>query len=252
MKKTMKLFMKPGPWKKTRSNFPFGIALIALMLATPVRAATLDNQILTFLEVERLEYRANEGRDSINWEAQGWIGTDKHKLWLKSDGGRELGGNYEGAEVQLLYSRMISDFFDAQAGIRYDIKPDPKRGFFVLGIQGLAKQFFEVDTAMFVSDDGDVSARLEAEYEVLLTQKLIAQASVETNIAAQSVQNLGVGSGFNDIEVGLRLRYEIRREFAPYIGMHWERKLGRTATFAREEGEDTDNLAFVTGIRFWF
>ena len=161
-------------------------------------------------------------------------------------------GKYEGAEVQLLYSRMISDFFDAQAGIRYDIKPEPRRAFFVLGLQGLAKQFFEVDGAFFVSDDGDVSARLEAEYEVLLTQKLIAQASVETNIAAQTVRRAEVGSGFNDIEVGLRLRYEITREFAPYIGLQWERKLGRTATFAREEGEGTDNLAFVTGIRFWF
>ncbi|MGA0394453.1 MAG: copper resistance protein B, partial [Rhodospirillales bacterium] len=125
-------------------------------------------------------------------------------------------------------------------------------GFFVLGLHGLAKQFFEVDSALFVSDDGDVSARLEAEYEVLLTQKLIAQASVETNIAAQTVRSNEIGTGFNDIEVGFRLRYEVEREFAPYIGLHWERKLGRTAAFAKDDGEGIDNLAFVMGVRFWF
>ncbi|MEQ8194461.1 MAG: copper resistance protein B [Rhodospirillales bacterium] len=212
----------------------------------------MDNKVFTFLEVERLEYRANDGRNSLNWEAQGWAGTDEHKLWLKTEGARLSNGAFEDAEVQLLYSRMISDFFDAQAGLRFDIKPEPRRGFFVLGLQGLAKQFFEVDTALFVSDDGDLSARFEAEYELLLTQKLIAQASLETNIAAQKVRRLGVGAGLNDIELGLRLRYEIVREFAPYIGVHWERKLGRTADFAREEGEDIDTLAFVAGIRFWF
>lgn len=248
----MKLLIKLRDWNATRFRFLFGIAVVATVFATPVRSATLDKQIVTFLEVERLEYRANEGRNSIHWEAQGWAGTDKHKLWMKTEGERLSDGNYEGAEVQLLYSRMISDFFDAQAGIRYDIEPQPRRGFFVLGLQGLSKQFFEVDTALYVSDDGDVSARLEAEYEVLLTQKLIAQASVETNIAAQSARRFEVGPGFNDIEVGFRLRYEIKREFAPYIGLQWERKLGRTASWAREEGENIDNLAFVTGIRFWF
>ncbi|MEX0827681.1 MAG: copper resistance protein B, partial [Haliea sp.] len=215
---------------KIAVGFLFSFAAIVTAFAASVNAATLDKQIVTFLEVERLEHRANEGRNSVHWEAQGWAGTDKHKLWMKTEGERLSDGKYEGAEVQFLYSRMISAFFDAQAGIRYDIEPQPRRGFFVLGLQGLSKQFFEVDTALFVSDDGDVSARLEAEYEVLLTQKLIAQASVETNIAAQSARRFEVGPGFNDIEVGFRLRYEIRREFAPYIGMQWGRKLGRTAS----------------------
>ena len=242
----MKSIIDTGPLKC------FFIAAAVLIFVAPARADVMDTMVSTFFEVERLEYRANDGRNSVNWEAQGWAGTDVNKLWFKTEGGRFSNGSYEEAEVQLLYSRMITDFFDAQAGLRYDIKPEPRRGFFVLGLQGLAKQFFEVDTALFVSDDGDVSARFEAEYELLLTQKLIAQASLETNVAAQKVRRLDIGSGFNDIEVGLRLRYEIVREFAPYIGVHWERKLGRTADFAREEGEDIDTLAFVAGIRFWF
>jgi copper resistance protein B len=227
-------------------------AAAASIFSGTARADVMDKMAFTYFEVERLEYRANDGRNSLNWEAQGWAGTDVHKLWFKTEGGRFSDGSYEDAEVQLLYSRTISDFWDAQAGLRYDIEPEPRRGFFVLGLQGLAKQFFEVDTALFVSDDGDVSARFEAEYELLLTQKLIAQASFETNVAAQKVRRLGIGSGVNDIELGLRLRYEIVREFAPYIGVQWERKLGRTAAFAREEGEDPDTLAFVAGIRFWF
>lgn len=248
----MKIIINTGSWKLFSASSLLSIIAVAMVLALPVKAATLDKQILTYFEVEQLEHRFNDGRNSVNWDAQGWVGTDEHKVWVKTEGGRTSDGKYENAEFQILYGRMISDFFDAEVGIRYDVKPEPRRGFFVLGLHGLAKQFFEVDGAFFVSDDGDVSARLEAEYEVLLTQKLIAQASVETNIAAQTVRSQEVGSGFNDIEVGFRLRYEIEREFAPYIGIHWERKLGRTATFAREEGEGTDNLAFVTGIRFWF
>ncbi|MEX2450828.1 MAG: copper resistance protein B [Rhodospirillales bacterium] len=244
----MKSVIDTGPLKR----FFIAAVAAALIFSGTARADVMDTMVSTFFEVERLEYRVNDGRNSLNWEAQGWAGTDGHKLWFKTEGGRHSNGSFEDAEVQLLYSRMISDFWDAQAGLRYDIQPEPRRGFFVLGLQGLAKQFIEVDTALFVSDDGDVSARFEAEYELLLTQKFIAQASFETNVAAQKVRRLGIGSGINDIEVGLRLRYEIVREFAPYIGVQWERKLGRTADFAREEGEDIDTLAFVAGIRFWF
>ncbi|WP_225769639.1 copper resistance protein B [Inquilinus sp. Marseille-Q2685] len=211
-----------------------------------------EHSIFTWFQADQFEYRLNDGQDSFNWEAQGWVGSDDEKAWLKTEGAVPLDGPVEEAEVQLLYSRRISDFFDAQAGIRYDIRPEPERGFAVLGIQGLAPYFFEVGAAAFVSNEGEVSARFEAEYDLLVTQRLILQPAAEINVAIQEVEERGVGSGINDIELGLRLRYEFAREFAPYIGVNWERKLGRTADLARDEGEDVSDVSFVGGIRFWF
>jgi len=228
-------------------------ATVALILAAPAAiAAEKDNAINTFVQAEQLEYRLADGKDSFNWEARAWVGEDKNKLWLKTEGEQIFGGELEGAEVQLLYSRMISPFWDFQIGGRYDARPDPSRGFGVIGVQGLAPYFFEVDAAAFVSHEGDVSARIKADYELLLTQKLVLQPSVELAFAIQEVKELDIGPGLSDVELGLRLRYEVVREFAPYIGLAWERKVGRTATLARNAGEDIDRLAFVGGIRFWF
>lgn len=152
----------------------------------------------------------------------------------------------------MFYSRNIASFWDAQVGIRHDFKPDPDRTFAAFGVQGLAPLWFEVDATAYVSEDGDVSAALEAEYDLLLSQRMILQPRYETGIALQEVEEYGVGQGFNDIELGLRLRYEIRREFAPYIGASWNRKLGETADLAEVDGEDTDVTSFVVGVRMWF
>jgi copper resistance protein B len=154
--------------------------------------------------------------------------------------------------MQLLYSRAVSAFWDLQIGGRYDVKPDPSRGYAVVGVQGLAPYFFDVDAAAFLSDQGDVSARIEAEYEWLLTQRLIAKPLVELNVAVQDVPDLGIGSGLSDVELGLRLRYEIVREVAPYVGISWERKVGSTADLARRGGTDVGGAAVVAGIRLWF
>jgi len=223
----------------------------ALFLFGPAQSAE-PGQLFTFFQAEQLEYRANNGQDSLNWDAQGWIGNDDHKAWLKTEGEKPTDGRLEKGEIQLLYSRRISDFFDAQAGVRYDFEPGPERGFGVFALQGLAPYWFEVDASAFVSNEGEVSARFEVEYDLLITQKLILQPTAEVNLAAQSVRERGIGSGINDVELGLRLRYEIERKFAPYIGISWERKIGQTADLARDEGEDIDNLSFVTGIRFSF
>ncbi|MEN2980498.1 copper resistance protein B [Tistrella bauzanensis] len=223
----------------------------ALFLFGPAQSAE-PGQLFTFFQAEQFEYRANDGQDSLNWDAQGWIGNDDHKAWLKTEGEKPTDGQLEKGEIQLLYSRRISDFFDAQAGVRYDLEPGPERGFGVFALQGLAPYWFEVDASAFVSNKGELSARFEAEYDLLITQKLILQPTAEVNLAAQSVRERGIGSGINDVELGLRLRYEIERSFAPYIGISWERKIGETADFARDEGEDIDNLSFVTGIRFSF
>ncbi len=227
-------------------------ALAPAIAATSATAAELDDQIFTFFQMDQNEYRLSDGDDAYAWEAQGWAGTDYDKIAFKTEGETVIDGGLEKAELQVLYSRLVSDFFDAQIGVRYDFEPDPERAFAVLGLQGLAPQFFELDTALFISDDGDVSARLEAEYELLLTQRLVLQPSAEVNIAVQEVEDLGIGSGPTDFEIGLRLRYEITREFAPYIGVNYERDLFDTADLTRDEGEDIDAVAFVAGIRFFF
>jgi copper resistance protein B len=181
------------------------------------------------------------------------MGSDYNKLWLKSEGGWLTDeADFEEAQFELFFSRNIGSFWDAQIGLRHDFKPDPDRTFAALGIQGLAPYWFEVEATAYVSEDGDLSAALEAEYDLLLSQRLILQPRLETGIALQEVEKYGVGRGINDIEAGLRLRYEIRREFAPYIGVSWSRKLGDTADLARDEGESIDILSFVIGVKIWF
>ena len=230
-----------------------GGALALAILSSPAAAAELDDQIYTFFQLDQNEHRlSDEGEHAYAWDAQGWIGTDYDKLFLKSEGEQPLDGPLEEAEVQLLYSRLISDFFDAQVGVRYDFEPDPERAYAVFGLQGLAPQFFEIDTALFVSEKGDVSARFEAEYELLITQRLVLQPLAELNVGVQEVEELGLGSGPTDIELGLRLRYEITREFAPYIGVHYERDLFDTADFTRDEGGEVDAVSLVAGVRVFF
>lgn len=221
-------------------------------LSTDAATAAEPGQIFTYFEAEQFEYRLSDGNDSLNWDVKGWIGDDDDKLRLKSEGEKPLGERLEEAEFQLLYSRRISDFFDAHAGLRFDLQPEPERGFFVAGVQGLAPYWIELDASAFVSHRGEVSARIEAEADILITQSLVLQPVAEVNLAVQDVEERGVGSGLSDVELGLRLRYEIRREFAPYIGVSWERKLGETADLAREEGEEAGRVSFVAGLRFWF
>ncbi len=215
-----------------------------------------DNRTYYLLLLDQLEYRANDGEDTFNWDGIGWVGGDFQRLWIKTEGDVGLDTGDGEAELQLLYGKLISPFFDFQAGIKYDqvysSDGGPARASGVIGIQGLAPYIFEVDASLFVSQDGDVSARLGAEYQLLLTQRLVLQPELEANLAIQDVEEFGVGSGLNDIELGLRLRYEISRQFAPYAGVNWTRKFGDTADFAEEEGGSTDNFALVGGLRLLF
>ena len=203
-------------------------------------------------KVDQLENRWQDGRNVLKWEAQGWYGGDTEKIWFNTEGERSAGEGVEEAEFQLLYSRMWSEFWDLQAGIRYDVRPQPQTRYGVVGLNGVAPYFFEVNAQAFISEEGDLSARVKAEYELLITQKLVLQPSLEANLSTQRVRELDTGRGFTDITLGLRLRYELVKEFAPYVGVNWERKLGGTASLARADGEDPGSLSFVTGIRFWF
>jgi copper resistance protein B len=204
------------------------------------------------LLVDQLEVKFRDGRDGYAWDGQAWYGGDIHKLWLKSEGEGEFGHGLEKAEVQALWSRAIDPWFDLQAGFRYDFRPNPERTYFVLGLQGLAPYWFEVDGAAFISNKGDVSARFEAEYDLRITQKLILQPRLEVDLALQDVPELGIGSGLSSGEIGARLRYEIRPEFAPYIGVEYERAFGGTARFRRAEGEDRGAFSLLVGLRTWF
>lgn len=201
--------------------------------------------------IERLEARFQDGEDGFVWDAQAWWGGDLDKLFVKTEGEGELGGSAEDAEVQLLYSRAIGPFFDLQAGARLDAEPDT-RSHLVLGVQGLAPYMFHVDGALFLSDRGDLTARLKGEYDQKITQRLILQPRAELELAAQDIPERGIGAGLTKLEAGLRLRYELVREFAPYVGVEYEAKLGETADIARAQGEDPDGFALLIGLRAWF
>jgi copper resistance protein B len=219
------------------------------------RAAMLrESGGMTFsqLMLDRLEYRLGKGADGYHWEGEGWIGGDINRFAFKTEGEGEIGGSLERAEVQALYSRAIDPWFNLEAGVRHDIRPDPQRTYAVIGIEGLAPYWFEISAQAFLSNKGDAHVRLEGSYDQRLTQRLILQPAAEANIAAQDVPELGIGSGISDIELGLRLRYEFAREFAPYVGVNWERKLGDTARFARAEGDRASATSLVMGVRFWF
>ena len=204
------------------------------------------------LLIDRLEARIRNGSDGYAWDAEAWHGGDIDKLWLKTEGEGEFGGAVDSAEVQALWSHAIGPFFDLQAGLRYDIRPRPDRGHVVLGVQGLAPYWFEVDAAAFLSEKGDLTARLEAEYDQRITQRLILQPRVELDLAAQDVPELGIGAGLSTVELGLRLRYEVEPRFAPYVGVAYERAFGDTADFRRAGGEDLGGWSLLLGVRAWF
>ena len=202
---------------------------------------------------DQLESRFDDdGGEGYLWDGQGWYGGDIDKLWIKTEGEGGFDEKLEEAEVQVLWSHAITPWFDAQAGVRYDFKPEPERGHLVVGLQGLAPYFFELDAAAFLSDEGDLTARFEAEYDQLITQRLILQPRLEFDVAARDIPEIELGSGFSSVEAGLRLRYEFVPEFAPYIGVEYARKLGQTADFARDEGEDVGGFSLLLGLRAWF
>ncbi|WP_085810631.1 copper resistance protein B [Sphingomonas sp. TZW2008] len=192
------------------------------------------------------------GRDGYRWNGEGWFGADVDRFVIKSEGGGQFGERIDEAEMQALYSRAIGPYFNLQAGLRQDLGTAPRRTYASLGIEGLAPYWFDVEGTLFLSDRGDLFARAEAYYDQRITQRLVLQPRVELNFAAQDVRAQRVGAGLTDAELGLRLRYEIAREFAPYAGISWERRIGESARLTRAAGEDPGGLAGVIGVRAWF
>jgi len=206
----------------------------------------------SMLLIDRMEWRPGPGAHGYAWEIEGWTGGDIDRLAIKSKAEGSFDGSADEMEFQLGWLHAIDPWFNVRAGVRQDLQPRPHRTYAVLAVEGLAPYWFELEGEVFLSQKGEVMARTEASYDQRLTQRLILQPRAEVNLSAQDVPELRMGSGFTSVELGLRLRYEIAREFAPYVGINWDRKLGPTVRYARAEDENPDALRFVAGVRFWF
>jgi copper resistance protein B len=246
-----------------------GIAGIAVVIAfasiVPARAQTagadpnvadpfgspVEDQFVWFHAIlDQFEGRfGNE--NSFRWEGEAWTGTDTHRLWLKSEG--ELANSkLEDGQQEAYYATPISTYFDLQIGARYDLDARPGRGWGAIGVEGLAPNFFRVAATAYASDRGHFAAKFEGNFDLLLTQRLILQPSIELNLYSKDDPKRLVGSGFSDLDVGLRLRYEISRKFAPYVGLIYEKKFGQTGRYAAASGENTDAMRIAVGVRAWY
>ncbi|KAB0521595.1 copper resistance protein B [Pseudomonas extremorientalis] len=210
-----------------------------------------DSGVNSLLLINQLEWQGGDGAGALNWDIKGWVGGDIDRLWLRSEGERSA-GRTESAEVQALWGHAISPWWDLMGGVRHDFKPGDGQTWAAFGAQGMALYNFEAEATLFVGEAGRTAARLEGDYDILLTNRLILQPTAELNFYGRNDPPRGVGSGLSDSELGLRLRYEVRREFAPYVGVSWNRSYGQTAQYARDEGEDISQWRWVVGVRLWF
>ena len=246
--------MQPAKQPQTQSRTPIPPltdADRAAVYNAPGGHEVHDSALNSFFIFEKLEWQDADDGSALNWEAQGWIGGDVDRLWLRTEGER-TNGKTEEAEVHALWGHAISPWWDLVGGVRQDFKPGDPQTWAAFGIQGLALYNFEAKATAYLGEGGQTAARLEGDYDILLTNKLILQPTAEFNFYGKNDPQRGVGSGLSESEVGLRLRYEIRPQFAPYVGVTWNRSYGKTADYAREEGEDNSEARLVVGVRVWF
>lgn len=250
-----------------RHGIALGIASVLAYVMVPegVRAQTpgadpnvaapfgppVEDQFVWFHAIpEQFEGRFGS-ENALRWDGEAWTGTDTHRLWLKSEGELKSGKVADG-QHEVLYDTPISTYFDLQAGLRYDLDQRTGRGWAAIGVEGLAPQFFHVSATAYASDRGHFAAKFFGSFDLLLTQRLILQPQAEINLYSKSDPPRGIGSWFSDIDTGLRLRYEISRKFAPYIGVTYAKGFGQTGKLAAAAGEKTDALRFALGIRSWY
>ncbi len=234
----------------TKLNITLIAGLLSLGLSSHAFAAGADDPLLGKFMLDKFETTDADGSSPLNWEADAWLGKDLNKLWLKSQGERIDGESEQRNE--LLYSRAISSFWDAQLGYREDRAGSESRDFFSIGVQGLAPYLFDTSTSLVFGQNNQIGLTAQFEYEFMFTQRLALSPEIEMNFWSENDAAMGVGSGLSTLELGLRLRYEIRREFAPYIGVNWGKAYGNTADYMTDEGEDSSETLFVAGIRIWF
>ncbi len=209
-----------------------------------------DNAVSYFVLLDQFEGQAGDGPGGFSWDMKGWIGRDRDRLWFRAEGER-AGGEFEQAQTNLLYGRAVSTWWDVTAGVRLDTLPDTPRSALAVGVQGLAPYWFEVEASAYVEVSGRTHVRVETEYDLLLTNRLVLQPLVEFEIYGRSDPERGIDAGLSTGELGLRLRYELRREFAPYVGVVWHRKFFGTADLARVAHEPIGGARLAVGVRFW-
>lgn len=218
-----------------------------------------DSMLHSFSLFDLLEYRANSsGPDMFVWDFVGWYGGDYNRLWVKTEGRQKLSGVNKGeGDLQLLYGRLIAPFWDFQIGMREKANlgsgfKNNTRNYAVIGLQGIAPGRFDFEPAIYISDRGEVSGELTASADFILTQSLILQPRFQGEFSFQGDKRYGTGYGMNETDIGLRLRYEFRREIAPYIGVSWLKQYGETVRISRRERETTDSVALVIGLQLWW
>ena len=240
----------PAPPGDHAADAVFGAAVMAQ--SRKELAYEVGGMGYSLVMLDLAEVGFQKGRETYRFEGEAFIGGNINRFGVKFEGEGAFGGRLDDLELQALYSRAIAPYWNLQAGVRHDIKPDPSRTYLVAGVEGIAPYWFKVNAATFLSNKGELRARVEASYDQRITQSLILQPRIEANLSFQDIPAIGVGSGLTDFEAGLRLRYEIKQEIAPYIGVEWRKQAGATARFARIAGEDPDTVSLVAGIRIWF
>jgi copper resistance protein B len=210
-----------------------------------------DAAALAAVMVDQLEVERACGRTLLTWDGQAWYGGDYDKLWFKSEGSPGADDQPQ-ARNELLWDHIVSRWWNLQAGVRDDLGQGPARGWAAVGIQGLAPYWFDVEATLYAGEAGRTAARFRVEHEVRFTQRLILQPELETDLYGKADPARQIGSGVSDLQAALRLRYEIRREIAPYLGVTWRRDFGATAQFARGSGSEASAVYWVAGLHFWF
>lgn len=213
--------------------------------------ATHADAIVAFWLLDQLEWQTGDGDDALSWEASGWIGNDLHQVVWRSEGERS-GGDTEAAELTLLWDHDLGPWWSLVAGARHDFKPEAAQTWGAIGLEGTPLYGVETELTVYLGEGGQTAARLEAEYDILLTNRLILQPTAEVSLHGRNDAARAIGSGLSTVEAGLRLRYEIRREFAPYIGVSWTRHYGNSADFVRAAGEEVETARLVIGLRAWY
>lgn len=210
-----------------------------------------DDEPYYLILTEELEYFNGNDGNGFQFDGQAWVGGDIHKLWLEFEGGRQ-NGEASATRTELLWDRNIATYWSTQLGVRHDFEGGPSRSWLAFGVQGLAPYWFEVEAMGYVGESGRTAFRGEVSYDLLLSQRLVLQPNVEVSLYGKDDADREIGSGLSEVEMGLRLRYEIQREFAPYIGLYYRRAYGDTADFAEAGGEDIDETRLMIGLRLWY
>jgi len=221
------------------------LTLVTISMNSLAAGMGADDPLLFYLKADKFEVRDSDEGNLQVWEFDAWLGKDLDKLWIKSSGERHE-GEVESNEIDILYSKAISSYWDLQLGLRHEVRPKPSEDSIGIGVMGLAPYLFEIDASIFINDDSDVNARLEAEYEYLFTQRVILVPVLELDLNSDDDNERGIVSGLSALELGLRLHYEFKREFSPYIGINYEKQFGNSVV------QESSETQFLAGLSFWF